>query len=68
MAAQQGVGQHLLHQVSISRPECVQTATARAHAAPALLQGSVSCANPILLEVLPEFKSAQETADNIEAK
>lgn len=32
------------------------------------IQGSVSCANPILLEVLPEFKTAQEVADGIEAK
>ncbi|PRW57540.1 lipocalin-like domain [Chlorella sorokiniana] len=32
------------------------------------IQGSVSCANPILLEVLPEFKSPQEVADGIEAK
>ncbi|KAI7842606.1 hypothetical protein COHA_003710 [Chlorella ohadii] len=32
------------------------------------IQGSVSCVNPILLEVLPEFKSPQEVSDGIEAK
>jgi len=31
-------------------------------------QGSVSCANPVLLELLPEFKSAQERADAIVEK
>lgn len=29
------------------------------------IQGSVSCANPIFLELLPEFKSDQERADDI---
>ena len=31
-------------------------------------QGSVSCANPILLELLPEFESEQERADGIVEK
>lgn len=32
------------------------------------IQGSVSCANPALLEVLPEFLSEQERADAIVEK
>jgi hypothetical protein len=64
LPARQVAAQAGLQRLGPRTREVQPRACAPAHA----VQGSVTCANPLLLELLPEFKSAMEVEEGIIAK